>query len=163
MPESKITTHSNAVEHLSAFAKDTIIRFDLVDKNNIAVLLDEFRKLKLVNDALEASIKLLKEIETNLSYSIIPDTLENLGMDSVKSKGYLYSLGVRVNASIPLDQQEKGFEWLKTNGLSAIIKETVNAKTLSASIKSYTDIEGKQPPEDAIKIHRQRYISVRKA
>lgn len=132
-------------------------------KGNISSLVNAFRVLGEFEEQVSQMQKVLKSIYNEYSYEIIPDVLETLELDSVKSNGRLFTKGVRRNASIPEDQKEKGFEWLRENGLGALIKEGVNSQALSAAVRSYIDEYGKKPPEECIKVHDQRYISVRKS
>lgn len=155
-------TIKHAILTLSDAVPSVLKRFEEV-KDNIAELLKFYRQLRDANSQIDQLCKILNELEQNLSYKIIPDIMETMQMDSLKSGGYTYSVNVRNNASIPLDKREKGLQWLKNNGLSAIISETVNAKTLSSAVTQHIVEKGLIPPEDAISLHQQKYISVRKS
>ena len=130
---------------------------------NINELLTAYDQIYQHSKTLEDLSSVVTAIKNHVNYELLPDTLEKLELDSVRHKGKLFSLGVRINCSIPLNMREKGYQWLKDNGLSALIQETVNAKTLSSAVKSHIEEHAIKPPEDAIKIHQQRYISLRKA
>lgn len=162
MSKDKVTL-KDATKVLAQAANHTINYFDELDKNNIAQLVESFRYLKSATDAIEQLLKSLNLLQEELSSDIIPTAMENVQLDSVKSKGYTYSLSVRTFASIPLDKQDKGYAWLKEVGGDAIIKPTVNAKTLSSFIVGYIEEHGKKPPEDAVSLHQKKYISIRKS
>lgn len=85
-----------------------------------------------------------------------------MGIDSIKSKGRNFIVGVRLNASIPLDKRESGFKWLRENGLDSLIAPAVNSKSLSSAITQYIEANAIEPPEDAMTVHKQKYTSVRK-
>jgi hypothetical protein len=90
--------------------------------------------------------------------------MESQGFDSVKSGGKNFILSTRVNASIPEDMREPGYRWLTDVAkVPELIVPRVNPKQLSSFVKSYFEAHAEWPPEDAIKVHMQNYIQVRKA
>lgn len=155
-------TLREAIKILDDALLGVVLYFNDIDKNNIPELASSYKLLKDNVTKLEDSCKIAKGLQTKLSYVTLPESIENSGFDSVTVKGYLYTVGVRLNASIPEDMRPKGHEWLEGNGYGAIILPTVNAKTLSSAMKSYIEEKGLNPPDDAVKIHRQKYISVTK-
>lgn len=154
---------SEVIKQLDASVTNAILYFDKLDKNDLPTLLKSFKKFKDDVEALEETFKIVKTQLTNLSYVVIPETMENHTFDSIKAGGYNFILSVRTSANIPVDRREIGHKWLTDNGLGSIILPTVNSKTLSSAIKEYIETEGKIPPADAITIHNQKYIQVRKA
>ena len=158
----KAVTLRECLKVLNEAVVRTVLYFETIDRNNIPELASSYKLLKDNVQVLEDITKIAKGLQTKISYEVLPDSIENSGFDSVTVKGYLYTVGVRLNASIPEDMRPAGHEWLKENGYSAIIIPQVNAKTLSSAMKSYIEEKAKNPPEDAVKIHRQKYISVTK-
>jgi hypothetical protein len=133
-----------------------------IDKSHAAAMCKYYRKLKEYNKILEELQGMVKSIEVELSKRIIPEQLETLELDNIKSGGYTYSVGVRTFASIPVECRQEANKWLRDNGLGALISETVNAKTLSSAITAFIEEKGLKPPEGLIKVHQEKYISVRK-
>lgn len=156
----------DVIDDLEKTITDTVLCANDISTNNandVPTLLRFFKKLKENNDKLEALFKISNETERKLSYEIIPTAFENAGMDSIKLAGRNFILGVRLDASIKLDDREKGYKWLKENGLGALIQPNVNSKTLSSAIKNFIEEKGILPPEESgIKLNKQRYIQMRK-
>jgi hypothetical protein len=153
---------ADAIKQLSAAVTTASLYLSSIDRNDIPTLVKSFKKLKDDVDVLEEVTKVATGLVKELSYNVIPEAFENHNFDSVKIGGYNYILSVRMNASIPQDKQEAGFEWLQTHGLGSIIKPAVNPRTLTSAIKEYIAEKGEVPPESVIPIFNQRYISVRK-
>lgn len=151
----------DVITTLAEAVPDVFIRYEQL-KDNLPELLTFYRQLKTANSEIEKLIKLLKELQENLSHKLIPDLMESQKTDNLGTGGYTFSLGVRTFANISMLQREKGLQWLRDNGYSALISENVNSKTLSSAIADYIEREGLVPPEDAITLHQQKYISVRK-
>lgn len=150
----------------------------VLDLNDALInLMDEQRKLEkddlfgyldlygITYDAsnnIEKAFKALAAFERDLSYDKIPKVMDAKQVPSMRYKGRNFINSSRVFASIPDNMREMGFAWLKEQGLSGIIKETANANTLSAVLNDFIQETGITPPEEAIKLHRQPYIQVRK-
>lgn len=137
-------------------------KLENIDKNDIPSLCNLYRDYYEFYNSLEESFKIAEQIKQKLSYEVMPTAFENNKVDSVKIRGRNFIVGVRLNASIPLDLRANGHAWLRENNLGEIIVPTVNSKTLSSAVKSYIEEVGKQPPDTAIKIHMQKYTSMRK-
>lgn len=152
-----------ALVALQASIKEVLDARDKLDKSNIPDLLEFYRNIYECEDTLGELHKILKEVKDNFSKSVIPDTFESMGLDSIKSKGKTFFIGTRFNCSIPHDKREAGFPWLRENNLGALITDTVNARSLSSAIKELIETTGVEPPEDCITIHREKYTTMRKA
>lgn len=145
---------AKALGHVTQYFAD-------LDTNDVPTLLKAFKGIHEASGLIEELFKIVKSIEQKCSYETIPNTFESHGFDSVKSQGRNFVVSVRTNASIPLDMREKGHQWLKDNNMSYLIVPTVNPKSLSSFIKAYTQEKGLIPPDDCIKIHSQKYTSIR--
>lgn len=121
-----------------------------------------YRVIYELDSLLEKISKIVKGVKTDLSYKIIPDIMENLKIDSMRYDGRNFIRSIALRASIPEAKQEKGYQWLKDNGLGGVIKEGVNANSLSSVLSDFVEETGITPPEDCISLHRQPYIQVRK-
>ena len=114
------------------------------------------------DDLVERLSKITTKIKQDLSYKTIPDIMDALKIESIRYQGKNFIRSTAFRASIPENMREKGFAWLKEAGLEGCIKETANANTLASVIADYIEETGIEPPEDAVKIHKQPYIQVRK-
>lgn len=162
MPETPQTLKS-AITELAHAVERTVLYFDKLDPTNVPALLDAYRAIHEQAELLDNLNKIIAEVKRKTSYETIPKIFESMGIDSIKSKGRNYIVGVRLNASIPFDKREKGFEWLKANGLDSLIASTVNRKSLSSAVTQYIEANAVEPPEDCMTVFKQAYTSIRKA
>lgn len=156
------TSLKDAIITLAEAVPNVMARYEQL-KDNLPELLTFYRQLKTANLEVEKLIKILKELQQDLSHRLIPDLMESQKTDNLGTGGYTYSLGVRTLANIPIDKLPQGLQWVKDIGCEGAIKEGINTKTLSSIVSDYIEREGLLPPEDAVTIYQQRYISVRKA
>lgn len=152
----------DVIKQLDASAVEIMSHFEEIDKSNLSELCTSFRRFGIDLDSINNTVKLLNATYEKLSQDTIPTALENAGFDSVTVKDHVYSVNARLRASCPEAMREKGHAWLRTQGFSALIKETVNPQTLSGAMKDYITEKGLNPPEDCVKIHTHKYMSVRK-
>lgn len=136
--------------------------------NKMLELVDLYKELLDRKEELEEQTKANnKEIET------IKKELTQMMIDeecaSVSRNGYKYSLQEKVvynkRSEEDLAKNEVSFfDFLRDEGMGDIIKETVNAKTLSSSIKSLVDEVGELPEHflDYISPYETMEISKRK-
>lgn len=134
-----------------------------LDQSEIVSLLKFYRSLSENIDKIEGIAKQLNTIYSTLSNETIPNVFEANGIDSMKIDGKNFILTGRLFASIPSNMKEKGFAWLREEAkFPDIIQESVNSISLSSFIANYFELNGKYPPEDAIKIYNKKSISIRK-
>jgi len=92
-------------------------------------LSDKVIELKDLEDEIsnaEASIKKLKEKALQLSAVEIPAMMDEMQITKLKLKdGESVEVKKIYGASIPKDQQEAAFEWLRNNGLGDVIKNDI--------------------------------------
>jgi seryl-tRNA synthetase len=79
----------------------------------------------------ENHLKALKAEKQKLAFETIPNLMDEMGIDRVDVDDATVSLKTVISASIPVDNREKAFSWLRENGLGDIIKNDV---TLSFSM-----------------------------
>lgn len=152
-----------AINQLQKAVEKTAVFFESLDPTNVPLLLDSYRAIHEQADLLDNLNKITQEIKRRLSYETIPAQFESMGIDSIKSKGRLYSIGVRLNASIPLDKRDAGYQWLRDNGLDSLITPTVNSKSLSSAVTKYIEANGLEPSEECMTVHKQTYTAIRKS
>lgn len=120
---------------------------------------------KTVYESIEPIEKLLevfKNIKTEYSKQVMPALFQSLNVDSINTSGRQFILNPEFHASMPQNKQEKGMAWLREKGYDMLIKEGVNAQTLTGAMKEYIQEKGELPPEDVMTLHIGHYISMRK-
>ena len=149
------------LQHVAANICQVVLE---LDKNDIPKILAAYKQLNEIKAVVDEVQKLITEQYHSLSYVVIPDAFETHGFDSIKAHGRNFVVSVRINASIPEDMRPVGYKWItETLGIPELIKPTVNPKQLSSAIKDYFEANAMWPPEDAVKVHKQKYTSIRKA
>lgn len=151
-----------AVKKLYKAIEDALIDVATLDDNDLDNHLKIYRVIYEADSELERASKMLKGLKSKLSYEVIPKIMENREIDSIRYAGRNYIRSVRLDVSIPEEMREKGYAWLKANGLGAIIKESAHAKTLSSVVGDFIQETGIMPEEDTMKLHKQPYIQIRK-
>lgn len=160
---SESPTLKSAISELQKAVEKTALFFETLDPTNVPLLLDSYRAIHEQAELLDNLNKTVAEIKRKLSYETIPAQFEAMGIDSIKSKGRNYIVGVRLNASIPLEKRDAGYQWLRDNGLDSLITPTVNSKSLSSAVTQYIEANAIEPPENAMTVHKQTYTAIRKA
>ena len=154
---------SDILDILTGAIADACAKVGNLDKTNLPEYLRAFKEITELDDRLADLSKILHQVQNEMSSKTLPEIFKNNNVDSLTTAGKKFSLNIKMRASIPLDKQEKGFAWLIANGYAPLIKEAVNSQSLSSAINGYFEAEAKLPPDDAISIYNQEYISIRKA
>jgi hypothetical protein len=109
------------------FENDRIQSVEQID--SAKRLSDKVIELKDLEDEIanaEESVKKLKERANYLSAVEIPAMMDEMQITKLKLKdGESVEVKKIYGASIPKDQQEAAFEWLRNNGLGDIIKNDI--------------------------------------
>ena len=160
MAEKKL---SEVISDLSDCVDAVMAHFDKIDRNDLKGLLTSYAHLKDNNDRLKQLAEILEKLQRELSYEVIPNVMESHGFDSVKADGRLFTISTRLNANISENQREAGHRWITDVAkVPELIIPRVNPKQLSSFVKTYFEQNAEYPPEEAITIHLQNYIQVRK-
>lgn len=155
---------SEAIKTLNQAVTQTSLFFDTLDYHDIPTLLRAFKALKENKEALDNITKIVDALHQQCSYETIPKAFEYHEYDSIKIHGRLFTVGSRLNASIPRDKSEAGFDWIRREAkVPELIVPTVNSKSLSTVITAFVEQYGRLPPKDAVSLHIQTFTSVRKA
>lgn len=97
--------------------------------DSLADITSECNKLMALQDEIEKTKDLLKDLETKerfLSREVIPNLLHQVGVSEIKTTdGATVQVKPFIKASITKANQEKAFAWLRDNGLDDIIKNQV--------------------------------------
>jgi methionine synthase II (cobalamin-independent) len=103
-------------------------------------MLDQFRALKERKKELETTLE-----EVNGKIEIANDELVKKFVESETEKvtkgGFTYSMGKRIFASPADGCKEKLYRWLKRHGYRDLVKETVNAQTLTSQVKEWKEAD----------------------
>ena len=113
---------------------------------------------------LQSVLEEFKEAQTNINKKIqelsvfkIPEKLEELGLDKIQVPALKRSFYPVTRYSSSMKDKDLAFEWLREQGLEALIKETVNSNSLTTYLKSRLLEEGLEPPEDLFKFSSFTY------
>lgn len=130
----------------------------------IAKLVDMFQAAKDAVDQLEAELREAKHDRDAIKEELINAMLEE-ETDSIGRNGRKYSLQAKTKYSKAAGMEAELFGLLREQGLGDIIQETVNANTLSATMKAMAEEnDGVLPEEyaDCINTYEYTDISVRR-
>lgn len=128
---------------------------------NLPELCKMHKELHEALELIEDLVKGIKALEQELSEEILPDLFESLKVDSIKAHNRVFVLNATPYFSLAQNEYERGLPWLKDQGYGPVVKEGVNAQTLTAAMKAYMEEKGEYPP-DFIKHYTKRKISIRK-
>ena len=121
-------------------------------------------QLRFIKDKHTEELKRVNGALAFLEKSVLPRLFEEEGtktriMDELEVR---VSINERLSVSIVPSMKVEAREWLKENGLSEIIQPTVNANTLTSSIKMMIEEKGISPPEEYFKINEYKLTSITK-
>jgi len=91
-------------------------------------LSDFVRQMRSVESQIEdteSHLKSLKSEKHKLSTELIPQLMDEMGIERVDVDGATVSRRMIVSASIPKDRREEAYDWLRENNLDDIIKNDV--------------------------------------
>jgi hypothetical protein len=137
-------------------------RFERYDRLDLVSLVTEMNDLRIQKESLEAEVKRINEVYDFLRITKIPTVMTDEGIDRISVKGVgRVSITADMHVSIKADKKEAFYTWLRDNGRTDLISETVNPSTLKASVKKmYKD--GEIPPEDLLNISPFERASITK-
>jgi hypothetical protein len=119
---------------------------------------EESRSIK----AAESKIK-LRKADLRLKEEALYATFEDVGITSFSTGGYTYFARIDTYASVDAAKRGAAFKWLRDIGYDYLIKETVNAQSLTAEVKKHIEETQETPGEDeGIKIRIVNRVGVRK-
>lgn len=152
------------VEHFKDYLALVDIEHKRLQKgiNDITDYLTFFHNLRTQHDELDEMRKSVYHMKDSYDKGVIPAKFEEMDVDklSVPSIGKTFSILNKHSASL-LDKTE-GYKWLRENGYSELITETVNASSLASAMSDMILNEGKEPPAEIIKFSSYKTTSVLK-
>lgn len=137
----------------------------------VADMAASYVRLKAYYEEVEEEAKRMKAALDVLKQSILPEALADEGVKTITVHPYRKpgadGPAFRVTASEKLyasagETPSLMYEWLQESANGALIKQTVNASSLSALVKEMIVTEGKEPPDGTVNIYFQANTSVTK-
>lgn len=133
---------------------------ELIKHHPLGEVMDLFT---LFEDAVTKLSSEVVELGKIISYAREVTLPERLDEEELKTftaaNGDRMSRTARIFANIKPGMQDKAFEWLRANDYEALIKETVNASSLSAAAKEIAE-SGFELPEDIFGTHTKDGVSI---
>jgi hypothetical protein len=98
-------------------------RIDSGTMSQLSTLVDQMVEEQQRIDRLEQKLKEAKARKQKLAVENIPALMSQMGIDKVTTKsGATVTVAPMISASIPADNREQAFAWLRENGFDGIIK-----------------------------------------
>ena len=123
---------------------------------DVAVLLF---KVKEAYSEMDAARKSLYKKLDHLSKSVVPEMMDEVGVDRIQIPEIGYSVGPLTKMSASMVNKKDAMDWLTNQGASDLITTTVNAASLASFVREYIAETGAEPPADAIKVNPYRISS----
>lgn len=137
-------------------------KFAKYDNMDLVSLVVEMNNLRLEKESMEEAAKKINEVYDFLRITKIPTVMNDEGIDRISVKGVgRVSITADMHVSIKADQKEAFYTWLRDNGRTDLISETVNPSTLKSSVKKMFQ-NGEIPPEDLLNISPFERASITK-
>lgn len=125
---------------------------------------DQMLALRDEQEALEDDLKRIKKKLEETEQSLF-ECMVNNQVEKFTRTGYSFAPTIKTRASIPAENKEHAMEWLKQSEYADIVKETVNAQTLTSLVKEWEDAgvrEDDAPFYAMLNIYNEQKISIRK-
>jgi hypothetical protein len=111
-------------------------------------------------DAMEEMNKKISDLKRQMAEEIIPKAFDDSGITTITLKeGLRVTISALVRASTR--DMEAGIAWMKKHGYKDIVRETINASTLSALARDLAT-QGKELPEQLFNVYVGTNTSVTK-
>ena len=115
-------------------------------------------------DDVELQAKYLKNKYDNAEKALF-DMMIASELDGFKYGGRSFTPTIKTRASIKSENKDEAIEWLKSSDYADIVKEQVNAQTLTSLVKEWLDNgmgSGEREFMDLLNIYNDQKISIRK-
>lgn len=130
-----------------------------------AELFSQARIVKILRDMKKEKDDELKQINADLERqeSLLIQSMVDEELTSFKMEGSNFILTSRLYASPKPEHKADVIEWFKGSSLADIVQETINAQTLTATVKAMQE-ENPLPDDlaDMLNIYEKPGISIRK-
>jgi hypothetical protein len=136
--------------------------YEVYDKMTAVDLIRAMAALRIKKDAHEEAGKIITAEFDFLRNVKIPQVFEAQGLQIVKVEGVgRCNLTGDLQATIPSDQKDAAYTWLRDNGRGDLIQPIVNSSTLKAMIKGM--MQGGEDVPDCFRVHVFSRASITKA
>lgn len=98
---------------------------DNADMKTLSSAVRRLRQIEMDLESAEQHLKYLKGQKHNVSSEVIPQLMDQMGVERVDVDGLTCTKKQVVHASIPQDRKQEAFEWLREQGCDDIIKNDV--------------------------------------
>lgn len=148
------------VDRLQSIFEEGLCSEDCLDEFTIQELAAGLKKIKGSVEGLGKQKTELQKIYDYLSIEVIPDRMDEEDVTSMKITGVgrLQTRG-DIRCTVPAKNKEALQQWLIDHNHGSMIAPTVNASSLKAFVREMMK-EGKEYPEDLLKIHLYSRASV---
>ena len=127
-------------------------QFSQYDSMDVVQLISAMHKLMGRIDSLQEQLKVLNKEYDFLRITKVPQEMEDEGIERLTVAGIgRVSLTADMHVSIKANQREKFYEWLRDNGRTDLLQETINPSTLKAAVKGMYK-SGEEVPEDLLNV-----------
>lgn len=127
-------------------------QFSQYDSMDVVQLIGAMHKLMGRIDSLQEQLKVLNKEYDFLRITKVPQKMEDEGIERLTVAGIgRVSLTADMHVSIKANQREKFYEWLRDNGRTDLLQETINPSTLKAAVKGMYK-SGEEVPEDLLNV-----------
>lgn len=113
-------------------------------------------------DAADKQVKRVYHFQDALNKFLLPERMREGGTDGFRVPEIARSFSIVEKTSASFIDKEKGLEWLREIGQGDMIQETVNAGTLASFCRNMLLEEGREPPEDVVKVSTYSTTSMTK-
>lgn len=135
---------------------------DIIAKHSLGEATDLLMDLGSTGGIADRLAKVVSEFNGRIAYGkevAMPARLDDEECQTFNTDRARVTRTAKLYASIPADKRDEAYQWLRDNGLEALIQETVNASSLSAAAKEMM-ATGNELPEDMFKVHTKDSVSL---
>jgi hypothetical protein len=126
--------------------------YSVYDGMTVVECVEAMHKVALAKEKLEEQLKVLNKEYDFLRITKVPEKMQDEGIERLTVAGVgRVSLTADMHVSVKADQRERFFEWLRDNGRSELLQETINPSTLKAAVKKMYR-SGEDVPEDLLNV-----------
>lgn len=136
----------------------------VAQSDDIFLMADRLRDLRDTKADLENQLKQvnaqIEEAEQALAQAMLAEEMQNF----VRA-GQMYYLTTKTYASPVAERKAELFQWLKANGYSDLVQETVNANTLAAFVREQLEEDDELPDGlgELVNVYEKTTVGMRKA
>lgn len=160
-PTRAFTLHlrgrADELDGVAQSAKDSLV--SLISEAPLGEAFDFYNDFEDSVEALEKSVKKLSALCSLAREVLLPERMDTEKVPTVNTDRIRATRTSRVLASIRSDNREGAYNWLRATGYDSLIKEQVNASSLSALAKELMS-QGKELPEDHFSVHLKDGVSI---